>query len=86
VGQAGQAPLPFPFGSRKKRCDQKKKEWGSFYVFRSEKALNEFVNSDRWQKVTPQKYGCIPQWVSLEVGAIISKKVITTFEGSWENE
>jgi hypothetical protein len=67
-------------------CDQKKKEWGAFYVFRSEKTLNEYVNSDHWQKVAPKKYGCIPQWVSLEVGAIISKKVITTFEGSWENK
>jgi hypothetical protein len=67
-------------------CDQEKKEWGSFYVFKSEKLLNEFVRSDRWQKATVEKYGCVPTWVTLEVGGIISKKVITSFEGSWQSD
>jgi len=67
-------------------CDQEKKEWGAFYVFKSEEALKEYVASNHWQKVAPEKYGCVPTWVSLEVGAIISKRVITTFEGSWQDE
>ena len=67
-------------------CDQENKEWGAFYVFKSEKALKEYVNSDHWQKVAPQKYGCVPKWVALEVGTIISKKIIKTFEGSWMAE
>jgi hypothetical protein len=67
-------------------CNQEKKEWGAFYVFKSEELLRKYVESDHWQKVAPQKYGCIPEWAALDVGCIISKKVITTFEGSWRSE
>ena len=67
-------------------CDQERKEWGAFYVFKSEEALKEYVTSDHWTKVAPQKYGCVPKWYALEVGAIIAKKPITAFEGSWVDE
>jgi len=63
--------------------DQQKQEWGAFYVFKSEKALNEYINSDIWEKVVPEKYGCVPTWTVVEVGLIISKKIITTKEKSW---
>ena len=67
-------------------CNQDRKEWGAFYVFKSEEALSNYVNSDQWTKVVPEKYGCVPKWYALEVGAIISKKLITAFEGSWVDE
>ena len=67
-------------------CDQDRKEWGAFYVFKSEEALRKYVESDQWTKVVPKKYGCVPKWYALEVGAIISKKLITTFEGSCVDE
>jgi len=67
-------------------CDQEKKEWGAFYVFKSEAALREYVTADHWTKVAPEKYGCVPKWYALEVGAIIAKKAITAFEGSWVDE
>ena len=63
--------------------DQEKQEWGAFYVFKSEKALREYVASDIWLKVVPEKYGCKPTWTVVEVGLIISKKIITTKENSW---
>ena len=67
-------------------CDQEKKEWGAFYVFKSEKELQKYVYSDHWQKVAIEKYGCIPTWAALDVGAIISKKKITDFEDSWVSD
>jgi len=67
-------------------CDQERKEWGALYVFQSKQALEKYVASDLWRKVVPEKYGCVPTWVSLEVGAIISKKIIREFEGSWQDD
>jgi len=67
-------------------CDQEKKEWGAFYVFKSEKALREYVNSDHWQKVAPEKYGCVPTWSALEVATMISKEIVINFETSWQAE
>ena len=64
-------------------CDQEKQEWGAFYVFKSEAALKEYIASDIWQKVVPEKYGCKPTWAIVEVGLIISKKIITAKENSW---
>jgi hypothetical protein len=52
-------------------------------VFKSEKALKEYVASDIWQKVVPEKYGCKPTWNVVEVGLIISKKMITSKENCW---
>jgi hypothetical protein len=33
--------------------------------------------------VVPEKYGCKPIWTIVEVGLIISKKIVTTKENSW---
>jgi hypothetical protein len=64
-------------------CDQERQEWGAFYIFKSEKALNEYVHSDIWRKVVPEKYGCTPTWTVVEPGPIISKKMITEGKNSW---
>lgn len=60
--------------------DQEKQEWGGFYIFESEKALNEYIASDWWQKGASEKYGCVPTWTVVDPGPILSKKIITTFE------
>lgn len=64
-------------------CDQENGEWGAFYIFTSEKALKEYVSTDTWLKVIPEKYGCVPTWRMVEPGPILSKKTITQFENSW---
>jgi len=64
-------------------CNQDKQEWGSFYVFKSEAALSEYIASDIWQKVVPEKYGCKPTWSVVEVGMILSKTIITDKVNSW---
>jgi len=58
-------------------CDQENGEWGAFYIFESEKALNAYVSSDIWLKVVPEKYGCVPTWRAVEPGPILSKKIST---------
>ena len=67
-------------------CDQEQKEWGAFYIFKSRKALEEYVASDIWQKVVPEKYGCKPTWTILEPGPILAKKIITEAGNSWISE
>ena len=64
-------------------CDQQKQEWGALYIFKSEEALKEYVASDIWQKVVPEKYGCVPIWNIVEPGPILSKERITAAENSW---
>lgn len=64
-------------------CDQKNGEWGALYIFKSEKALNEYVSSDIWQKVVPEKYGCVPTWRVVEPGPILVKQAIIKADGSW---
>ncbi|MCB2188936.1 MAG: hypothetical protein KQJ78_21150 [Deltaproteobacteria bacterium] len=66
--------------------DQSTGTWGAFYVFRSEKELNEYTSTDVWKKVIPEKYGCVPEGRALEVGSIVSKVLITEHEGSWVAE
>jgi len=64
-------------------CNQEKKEWGALYIFKSAEALAAYVQSDIWQKVVPEKYGCVPTWQIVEPGPIISKKEITVGAKSW---
>lgn len=83
---AGSYPRFLEMESMESKCwwiDQQRQEWGALYVFKSEKALNEYINSDTWKKVVPEKYGCIPTWKVVEVGLIISKKMIKSKENSW---
>ena len=63
--------------------EQEAGRWGALYVFRSVAELDEYLQSERWLKVIPAKYGCTPTWRVLEVGAIVSKQVITQGEDSW---
>lgn len=63
--------------------DQEDGQWGAFYIFRSAAELDEYLASDRWNKVIPEKYGCTPSWRVLEPGLILSKKEIISAEGSW---
>lgn len=63
--------------------DQGHGQWGAFYLFRSQAELEEYLASERWTKVIPEKYGCLPTWRVLEAGLVLSKQVITRASGSW---
>ena len=63
--------------------NQEKRTWGALYIWKSAKALDDYVNSDTWTKVVPEKYGCTPTWQVVEVGPIISKKEIRVAKDSW---
>ena len=63
--------------------DQENRKWGAIYVFKSEEELQAYVASDIWLKVVPEKYGCVPSWVSVEIGSILSKTIIVNGEKSW---
>ena len=67
-------------------CDPENGEWGALYIFKSEKALNDYVSSDVWQKFVPEKYGCVPTWKVLEPGPILAKVAIKEAEGSWMSD
>ncbi len=64
--------------------DQDAGQWGALYVFKDAASLEEYLASNRWNKVIPEKYGCVPKWRVLEPGLILSKAVITEAAGSWE--
>ncbi len=58
-------------------CDDEKGEWGAFYIFETENDLKTYVQSERWTKVIPEKYGCVPEWRAVEPGPILSKMIVT---------
>jgi len=58
-------------------CDEEKGEWGAFYIFETEDALRTYVESERWTRVIPEKYGCVPEWRAVEPGPILSKMIVT---------
>jgi hypothetical protein len=63
--------------------DQEKGKWGAFYLFRSQAEMEQYLGSDTWLKVVPQKYGCTPTWRVLEPALVMAKEVVTQMEGSW---
>ncbi|MCF8032514.1 MAG: hypothetical protein K9K66_08385 [Desulfarculaceae bacterium] len=63
--------------------EQEAGRWGALYVFRSAGELDQYLSSERWTKVIPEKYGCVPTWRVMEVGAIVSKAMISRGEESW---
>ena len=62
---------------------REKGTWGAFYVFRSARELEQYVTSERWLKLIPEKYGCTPTWEIMDVGIVLSKVMITQPENSW---
>ncbi|MFH1059700.1 MAG: hypothetical protein V1797_13615 [Pseudomonadota bacterium] len=62
---------------------REKGQWGAFYVFRSDRELEQYLQSDRWLRVIPEKYGCTPTWEVMDAGMVLSKATITQPEGSW---
>lgn len=67
-------------------CDQERGVWGAYYIFDSEKALQEYMNSDLWVNKVPKKYGTNPEVTIIEPGPILCKQVITDAEDSWMTE
>lgn len=65
--------------------DQEKGQWGAFYVWRSAQELDDYLASDIWLKVVPEKYGCLPTWRVLEAGLLLSKALVTDPDSSWRS-
>jgi hypothetical protein len=64
--------------------NQEKNEWGAMYIFNSQKELDDYVASDRWQNKVPEKYGCKPEIQAvLDIGAILFKETVLAGEDSW---
>lgn len=64
--------------------NEEKNEWGAMYIFNSQKEVDDYLASDRWQYKVPEKYGCIPEVVAvLDIGAILFKEPVTAGENSW---
>lgn len=64
--------------------NREKNEWGALYIFNSQKDVDDYLASDRWQNKVPQKYGCKPEVVAvLDIGALLFKEKITSGENSW---
>ena len=66
--------------------NQEEGTWGALYIWKSAQAVKDYVTSDLWTKVVPEKYGCTPTWKVIEVGPIIAKKEIKAPENSWTSD
>ena len=64
--------------------NEEKKQWGAFYVFRSDELLQEYLKSSLWTKEIPGRWGVQPSQVSvLDPGPVLCKKTITEPHDSW---
>ena len=63
--------------------NEAKDEWGAFYLFKSEKDLDEYLNSKLWVEDIPKRWGLKPEVTILDPGPVLSKKIITEPEDSW---
>ncbi|MDF0590191.1 YdhR family protein [Candidatus Methanocrinis natronophilus] len=67
--------------------DPDKGEWGAMYIFNSEEDLRSYLQSERWLKKIPEKYGYKPEVAAvLDLGPILYKQAMTEGEGSWLSE
>jgi len=64
-------------------CNQEKGVWGAYYIFNSEKELQDYINSDLWVNKVPEKYNAVPEVTIVDPGPILCKEVITAAEDSW---
>lgn len=62
---------------------EERKEWGGFYVFRSEELLEEYLKSDLWLKEIPGRWGVKPEYTIVDLGPVLYKEIITEPENSW---
>ena len=67
-------------------CDQEKGLWGAYYIFNSEKELQDYITSDLWVNEVPEKYNAKPEIRIVDPGPILCNKVITEAENSWMTE
>lgn len=65
--------------------NQDKDEWGSLYVFNSEKDLQNYITSDLWLHQIPATFGK-PEMTIVEPGPILYKSAVTKGENSWLEE
>lgn len=63
--------------------NEERREWGAFYVFRSEELLQEYLKSDLWVKEIPGRWGVRPEVTIVDPGPILCKEPVTRPEDSW---
>lgn len=63
--------------------DEEKRQWGAFYIFRSEELLREYLKSDLWVKEIPARWGVKPEATVVDPGPILCKQAVTRPEDSW---
>lgn len=63
--------------------DQEKSIWGALYIFNSEKDLQEYVNSEFWTKMVPERWGCKAEIMIVDPGPILYKSAVTEAKDSW---
>ena len=66
--------------------NQEKGEWGAFYIFDSEKELQEYLTSFLWVWAIPSLFGAAEEINILEPGPIICKKAVTQPGNTWITE
>ena len=66
--------------------NEEKNEWGAFYVFRSDKLLQEYLKCDLWLKEIPGRWGKPAVVTILDLAAVLSKESITQPQDSWLSE
>ena len=63
--------------------NEKAREWGALYVFKSEEVLETYLTSDLWVKEIPGRWGVKPEVTILDPGPILYKETVTEAENSW---
>lgn len=63
--------------------DQEKCLFGAFYIFNSEKDLQDYINSDWYTKKVPERWGCKPEIMIVDPGPILYKSAVTESADSW---
>lgn len=66
--------------------NEEKLEWGGFYIFKSEEALEEYLKSDLWVKEIPGRWGVKPETTIVDPGPILCKETVISPGDSWITE
>jgi len=66
--------------------DHEKGVWGAFYIFNSEKELQDYIASDLWVNKVPEKYGSKAEITIVDPGPILCKEITTNAGDSWVTE
>ena len=63
--------------------NEEAREWGAFYIFKSEELLQHYLKSDLWVKEIPGRWGVKPEFTIVDPGPILCNHTVTSPEDSW---